>query len=314
MQFERYISDLLYRYECVIIPDFGAFLTQNVSAQIHESTNAFYPPKKALSFNAQLKSNDGLLANYIANVEKIPFETAVIKIAKKVTSLKSYLKEGETLTFKNVGDLSLSSEGKIIFEPSYQLNYLTDAFGLSQFVSPTISREVYKEEVEELEKVIPIAVTPERKKSRSFLKYASIAVLALTLGGFISSNYYLGKIEEHNQQAEAQAQDQLNAKIQEATFVISNPLPSVTLNVTKQSGNYHIVGGAFRFPKNCDKKLNELKTLGFKNAYKIGTNKYGLHQVAYGSFETRQEAQRELFKIKRTHNKDAWLLIQELDR
>ena len=111
-----------------------------------------------------------------------------------------------------------------------------------------------------------------------------------------------------------QATQQLETKIQEATFVISNPLPSVTLKVTKQSGNYHIVGGAFRFPENCDKKLNELKSLGSNNAYKIGTNKYGLHQVAYGSFETRQEAQRELFKIKRTHNKDAWLLIQELDR
>ena len=57
MQFERYISDLLYRYECVIIPEFGAFLTQNVSAKVHESTNAFYPPKKALSFNEQLKNN-----------------------------------------------------------------------------------------------------------------------------------------------------------------------------------------------------------------------------------------------------------------
>lgn len=313
MQFERYISDLLYRYECVIIPEFGAFLTQNVSAKIHESTNAFYPPKKALSFNEQLQSNDGLLANYIANVEKIPFETAVKKIATKTKSLKSYLSDGETLTFKDIGDLTLSKEGKITFEPSYHLNYLTDAFGLSQFVSPSISRVVYKEEVEELEKVIPIAVTPERKKSRSFLKYASIAVIALTLGGFISSNYYLDKIEQHNQLAEEQVQEQLSTKIQEATFVISNPLPSVTLNVTKQSGNYHIVGGAFRIAENCDKKLNQLKDLGFNNARKIGTNKYGLHQVVYASFENRQDAQRELFKIKKTHNKDAWLLIQDLN-
>jgi hypothetical protein len=61
MQLETYISDLLYRYDCVTIPGFGAFLTQRVSAKIHESTHTFYPPKK-----------DGLLANYIAEVEKIP--------------------------------------------------------------------------------------------------------------------------------------------------------------------------------------------------------------------------------------------------
>ena len=67
MQLETYISDLLYRYECVVIPDFGAFLTQPVSARIDESNFTFYPPKKELSFNEQLKNNDGLLAKYIAN-------------------------------------------------------------------------------------------------------------------------------------------------------------------------------------------------------------------------------------------------------
>ena len=63
MQLETYISDLLYRYECVIIPEFGAFLTQPVSAKVDISSNTFYPPKKVLSFNEQLKNNDGLLAN-----------------------------------------------------------------------------------------------------------------------------------------------------------------------------------------------------------------------------------------------------------
>ena len=73
MQLETYISDLLYRYECVTVPEFGAFLTQRVPAVINDATNAFYPPKKNLSFNEQIQKNDGLLARYIADVEKIPF-------------------------------------------------------------------------------------------------------------------------------------------------------------------------------------------------------------------------------------------------
>ena len=76
MQLETYISDLLYRYDCVTVPEFGAFLTQRKSAEVHETTNAFYPPKKMLSFNEQIQNNDGLLAKYIADVEKIPFEIA----------------------------------------------------------------------------------------------------------------------------------------------------------------------------------------------------------------------------------------------
>jgi len=312
MQLETYISDLLYRYECVIIPDFGAFLTQPISAKVDTSSNTFYPPKKVLSFNEQLKNNDGLLANYIADVEKTPYEVAVKKIAKKTKSLKSYLAQGETLSFRNIGDISLNNEGKITFEPSYHLNYLTDAFGLAKFVSPNVSREVYKEQVETIEKASPIAITPEKRKSRNYLKYAAVAVIALTLGGFGASNYYLNQIESQNQIAQQEATQEIENKIQEATFIIDNPLPSVTLNVAKQSGNFHIVAGAFRVEENCDKKLKQLHTQGF-SARKIGANKYGLHQVVYSSYDTRAEAQRELFKIKKTHNPDAWLLAQKLN-
>src|SRR5690606_39293737 len=95
MQLELYISDLLYRYECVTVPEFGSFLTQRVSAKIHDSTHAFYPPRKVLSFNEQINQNDGLLARYIANVEKIPFETATQAISKRVNTLKAYLAQGE---------------------------------------------------------------------------------------------------------------------------------------------------------------------------------------------------------------------------
>src|SRR5690606_1687801 len=117
MQLELYISDLLYRYECVTVPEFGSFLTQRVSAKIHDSTHAFYPPRKVLSFNEQINQNDGLLERYIANVEKIPFETATQAISKRVNTLKAYLAQGETLLFENIGELSLNEEGNLLFQP-----------------------------------------------------------------------------------------------------------------------------------------------------------------------------------------------------
>lgn len=313
MQLETYISDLLYRYDCVTVPEFGAFLTHRVSAKIHDTTHAFYPPKKALSFNEQLQNNDGLLANYIADVEKIPYEVAVEKVAKHVKSIKSYLVEGETIAFENIGELLLNKEGKINFEPSLHINYLTDAFGLSQFTSSGITREVYKEEAEAIENVIPIAVTPEKRKSRPYLKYAAIALIALTVGGFTASNYYMNQIDEHNQLAQEEANQRLETKVQEATFIIENPLPAATLSVEKQqTGNYHIVAGAFRVEENSDKKVDQLRALGYK-ARKIGANKYGLHEVVYASYTDRLEALQALRQVKREHNKDAWLLVKALD-
>ena len=311
MQLETYISDLLYRYECVTIPEFGSFLTQSVSATIDEASNTFHAPKKVVSFNEQIQKNDGLLAHYIADVEKIPFEIANKKITKRVKILKSNLTQGETLTFKNIGDIQFNTEGKILFEPSYRLNYLTDSFGLSEFVSPSVTREVYKEKVENIEKVIPIAITPEKRKIRPYLKYAAVALIALTVGGLVASNFYVNQIEQHNQLAQEEATKQLDTKIQQATFNL-NPLPAITLNVTKQTGNYHIIAGAFRVEENCDKKISQLKTDGF-SARKIGANKYGLHQVVYASYEGRLDALKALRTIKKTDNKDAWLLVKKLD-
>ncbi len=311
MQLETYISDLLYRYDCVTVPGFGAFLTNRVSAKVHESTHTFYPPKKVLSFNEQLQNNDGLLANYIAEVEKIPYSTATDKISKQVKSIKSYLVEGETIQFENIGELILNADGKIVFDPSNHINYLTDAFGLSHFSSSDITREVYKETVEAIEATAPIALTPE-KRSNNWLKYAATAIILLGLGGFGAASYYNNTIENHNQLAQEKANEELDTKVQEATFVISSPLPAATLSLYKQSGNYHIVAGAFRVEANSDKKVNQLKSKGYK-ARKIGANRYGLHEVVYASFENRADAQRELYKIRLEHNRDAWLLIKKLD-
>ena len=168
------------RYECVILPDFGAFLTQYQSAQIQENTLAFNPPKKKLSFNSQLLDTDGLLANYIAQTEMIPHEQASSKIASYVRKLWDGLHLGETQELKNIGSFSLSADNNLLFEPTYNLNYLTSSFGLSSFTTQTVAREVYKEQVTALEEKAPIAITPERRNT-GWLKYAAIAFIGLSL-------------------------------------------------------------------------------------------------------------------------------------
>lgn len=319
MQLETYISDLLYRYECVTVPNLGAFLSQHVSATVHESTNAFYPPKKRLSFNQQIQTSDGLLANYIAGNENITFEEASKKIASRVKSIRFLLNEGKTVKLKNIGELVLNEEEKIQFNPSYNLNYLKDAFGLSQFVSPSVTRvqKVIKEEHVEVqsenEDIAPVVITaPEQRKSSPYFKYAAVALIALTVGGLITSNYYFNGIETHNQLAQEEVQKQLDNKIQEATFVISNPLPAATLNVNKQTEMYHIVAGAFRIEENSDKKVAQLVEQGYK-ARKVGVNKYGLHQVAYSSHPDREAAIEALNIIKSSNDPNAWLLVKQLD-
>jgi HEAT repeat protein len=313
MQLQTYISDLLYRYDCVIVPEFGAFITQRVSAEVNTTNNTFFAPKKALLFNEQIKNNDGLLARYIADVEQIPFKAATAKINKQVQRFKATLIEGETLYFEGIGELVFDHLSKVNFTPNYGVNYLTDAFGLSQFNSSNINRIVLSTEEDTAIESPVIPIVKKTKGYRTYLKYAAVGLIALTVSGLAFSKFQLDQVENHNILAEQEAQTEIESKIQEATFVISNPLPTVKVTLEKEViGSYHIIAGAFRVEENCDKKIEQLKLDGF-NARKIGANKYGLHQVAYQSFTDRLEALEALKTIKRNQNSSAWLLVKVLD-
>lgn len=314
MKMDVYISQLLYRYQCVTVPGFGAFLTEIQSSQLHEDSHSFYPPKKLVSFNAYLKNNDGLLANHIAQSEKMSYEVAVSVIENQVATWKSKLHDFGAIALKNVGELDLNSENNLVFTPYDQLNYLATSFGLTSYVSPAIKREVYKQEVEALEEKAPIIFTPERRSSNSFMKYAAILVLGagmLGTSGYFGNNYYQNKIQQETLAVQTKVQKQVNQKIQEATFFITNPLPTVTLTVSEEKMPYHIVAGAFRLEKNANAIYTELLKLGY-HARRIEQNKHGLYPVVYGSFASYNEAQKAMDSIQKTHNPEAWLLIQEL--
>ena len=312
MRLEKYISDLLYRYQCVTVPGFGSFLTQNQSAAVDTHTNTFYPPTKLLSFNAQLKSNDGLLTKYVSEAEDISYEIAAHQIEEVVLRWKKSLNNKEKINLKNIGDLTLSEDSKFIFDPVDNINYLTSSFGLSSMVTPTITREVLKQEVEALEENTPILFTPEKRARRSYLKYAAIFLLAISSGAV--GYQMLNKQQVKNYQVvEQEAQKEVQKNIQEATFFDTTPIemPSITLDLAKEPLKYHIVAGAFRVETNADKRIKQLQAKGYKSADKIGVNKYGLHQVSYASFAEVNEALQFLREIKTKESSEAWLLVSE---
>lgn len=310
MRLDHYISDLLYRYECVILPGFGAFLTQYQPARIHESTDAFYPPCKLLSFNRQLQSNDGLLANHIAKAKGIDYSEAVTEIRRYTRFLEHELEAGKAISLDAVGALTLDSNEKIVFEPSSHNNYLTESFGLAHFVHPAISREVVKEEVKTLEPE-PLLFTPNKPRP-VYVRYAAVGMIAIALASFGGLKIYESGVKQHNFVQIETAKDRVQNSIQEATFVISNPLPSLEVNIPKYQGRYHIIAGAFRQEANAHKKVGQLQDAGFQ-ARLLGKNRYGLHQVSYQSHEDRLEALKALRTIKATNNKDAWLLVKRFD-
>jgi hypothetical protein len=313
MQIEKHISDLLYRYQCVTVPGFGAFLTETVSAHITGSASSFFPPKKVVSFNANVKNNDGLLANHVALQEKMSYELAVIKIGDVVNEWTYLLQNRNRVVLKNIGEISVNNEMNWVFEPINTVNYLTDSFGLTPFVSPEITREVLKQEVEALEEKAPIIFTPERKRDYSYLKYAAVFVTLLGAGGFGYMTYNNQQIETKTLAVQKNVQEKVQQQIQQATFVISAPVEAVELSVAtpvEEKMPYHLVAGAYRSEENANKAIAELKAAGFENAKMLPLNNHNLYPVVYASFKTLEEAQIDRKNIQKTHNAEAWLMIE----
>jgi len=304
MKLENYINDLLYRYDCVIVPNFGGFIANKVSATLDESTQTLNPPTKQIGFNANLKHNDGLLANYIASLNDISFDKANAFIDKEVMQWLTTL-EQEKITIASIGTIVFNEEKQLLFEPNDTINFLTESFGLSS-VSVGV-KERYEE------KVIPLhtasALEEEINKGVStFTKIAAAAAILLTFS-FAYQQY--ANIQEKN--TLAKQQEVVEKKIQEATFVIDNPLPTINLSVSKPiAKEYHVVAGAFELYKNATKKVNQLKDQGYE-AFILGENKWGLTQVAFNSYETREEAAKVLEEVKRVGYEDAWLLVKKIE-
>ena len=311
MDTATHIADLLYRYQCVVVPSFGAFLTQSKPAYLQTDSNTFYPPSKTVSFNGQLRSNDGLLVAHIAGLEGKPYEEVLADIESQSEKWSRTLRREGVLELPPLGTFRRNAEGKALFEPEAKNNFLTAAFGLSPVHANRVTREVLKDEVSEIEERIPFSFTPERRESYGlspYLKYAAIILLSLTTG---LTAFSVSKAQkERDAIARIEAQQEVSRKIQEATFFSAAPLelPSVTLEVSKKvQGRHHIIAGAFRIRANADKKIRQLRDKGF-NAQYLGVNDYGLHQVAYGSYVEATEALDALRQIKRTVSPDAWLL------
>jgi hypothetical protein len=315
MKIELYIAQLLYRYQCVTVPGFGAFLTEIQSAKLNESTNSFSPPKKMIAFNANLKNNDGLLANHIALAEKTSYEYAVSKIQYEVFNWKKAFEENELISIKNVGDLRLNADKNIVFTPYDQTNYLTSSFGLAPFVSPLVKRAIFEKEVEAIEEKATITLIPEETRTGNpYLKYAAIFVLGLGLAGSVGYPMYQNQIASETILVETAVQKQVQNKIQQATFFIESPVPAVTLSLksTKEiKMPYHIMAGVYREEKNANKTLRILNRLGY-DAKRIAPNKNGYFPVLYGSYATFAEAEKAKKEINEKHNPEAWILIQSL--
>lgn len=193
----HYISELLFRHDCIVVPGFGAFVCTYAPARIHPAQHTFTPPGKQIVFNKHLQQNDGLLAQTIAGEMNCSFEEAMSGIAAFVNLVNDQLKTGKKSELHNIGTLSLDPENNISFESYPEINYLIDSFGLASFQSMPVIREMAGDKRKPIERIDRPAeerpenliVKPVRSRTRRALVAAAITIpLVLATFWFSSQN------------------------------------------------------------------------------------------------------------------------------
>ena len=326
MLIKQYIKELLFKYECVTVPNFGAFLTRSAGVFIQHESGLFCPPKKEVSFNGLLKSNDGILAQYMAEKENLSFELSLRKIEKEVTIWRQRLNT-QQLFFPGIGEMRLSDQKKIRFYPDSKVNFELSSYGLSNFYRKPLKNNQAKikdnknPKKMEKENKDDLMFTPgekEEKKGKPFLKYAAIGLIGLTLAGAV---YYFGDQYITNEKAKSMelAQKKIKSNVQKATFDLGslskmdlslNYKPELTENFPLGKTYYSVVAGSFRSIENADRLLEKLKVDGFDAAY-TEVNPEGLHRVAYGRFVSKKEALNLHNYIRYALKEDAWFLVEK---
>ena len=283
MDISVFVSELFYDHDCVIIPGFGGFICSYRPATINRETHIVSPPSKAISFNRNLQSNDGLLINHIARKNNISFTNAAENIEAWVTFSQSLLSRNEELVLKNTGRLFKDPQGNLQFIPEGSVNYLKSSFGLRSIEAIPIHRA----------KEIPLEPAHENKVSKrsawriaaSVLLIAGIAALAqmmwmgveirglgldqASVAGFVNNIF---KTDEHNLKplpVEAPVVIRVDSvRVEPAVEPLTPeaPLrPDVSPTVTspvlvadKGQPSYYIIVGAFKEDENAEKVKSKL--------------------------------------------------------
>ncbi len=110
----RHIEYLISRHDCVIMPGIGAILSRYEGARFSEDGLSLLPPTRHLSFNPDLKENDGLLAHSISRSLSISYERGQQIMNDELNAMRHQLEVDGELSLGSLGRLSYDRRERLI--------------------------------------------------------------------------------------------------------------------------------------------------------------------------------------------------------
>lgn len=187
MRLEFYIIDLLFRHDCVIVPELGAFVAQSYPAELEPSTRMFRPGRKQLAFNSGMRRSDGLLIDYVSRTNAWSYERATQELKKAVRQWRNELAQGKKIRLEYIGQL-YTEDGNIQFLPSLESNYQLDSYGMGMFYVHPINalKSAPRSKAKKTQKKEEISF-PDAAKASSWRqwRWAAVFIPVLAAGSFV---------------------------------------------------------------------------------------------------------------------------------
>ncbi|MEO6305262.1 MAG: SPOR domain-containing protein [Bacteroidia bacterium] len=229
------IKEQLFFNNYLVLPNFGGFVLRSNPTHFSATGGVLMPPSKILSFNAQLKQNDGILAIWLQNQLKCTSSEALSNLNEFADYCKSILSTRRRLSIEGVGFFYLDFENNTCFEPQLDTNFLADSFGLKPISLIDISEiatEVKKEIiVEDRIGNEVINLQTEIKKQRNYRRV--IAPLALVVAIFS-----LLALLVTNNKISGELHSAIYGSNEAGTYSPLNYQPLTLVNTAKENSGY----------------------------------------------------------------------------
>ena len=343
MRLEHYIADLLFRYDGVVVPGFGGFVSNRIPAGFDRVTHVFRPAHKAIGFNPLLRSNDGLLIDYVARVNRLSYELAAARVSSQVKIWNEALSSGSDLVLSPLGRV-YSEAGRTVFMPELGENFERSSFGLGMFQSiRSDATRLSERNIVAGEKTLlktrtaPIVRPIDWSAFKNAAVFVPLVGFSLGLGLLLQkdaqrpvdqsrSGFEWPRLDERPARLEhpetttralPKASSAIESALKSAPEASSAPReiaaevkPALVVKakpVAEPSpAEIALVVGAFRETSNAERICDQARLLGFSP--KIQALDNGLHRVVLLGFETRAAAELGLAEVRTKLEPSAWVL------
>ncbi|TCK85751.1 SPOR domain-containing protein [Albibacterium bauzanense] len=338
-----YIKEALQDKREIYLPGIGTFKKERIPAFFNDLKQCFMPPFQSIVLTDKQPVSDQSLIQFIAEKENIDLEESRLKIEQTISELETELQEKEEIILEGFGKLKRIEtryefthfqpvlEGAFNdYEPVAEAEIILPIEKKAGITNPSIDLNTDEALLPVEESTINEEYLEQESNSKKWLWPVLALVICVVAAAFwfLNPNFNFANltntaesgsnkqvIEQPVTEAPATAATQstdlsTQAPLSESTEQVTpdpvNNNPSASL-VKEAQGRFEVIIAAFNTMEEAEAYVNRTNAKGY-NVYIIKNNNPGnLNKISYGPFQTAEEADQALIKVREELTKEAWV-------